>query len=87
MPRSRVASLRQSLGKQRTHQFRGCVHFDAAIRDQAELALVVDLLLRIGVTNPIRECDLPLLELRAGNELAGAILLPVRRVHRGFGPR
>ena len=76
-----VAELHPSdgLGNQRMQQFRASVHFDAAIKDQAELVLVVehgpinDSLLRIGgVANPIKERDLPLLKLRAGNWLTGA---------------
>ena len=57
-----VAELPPSdgLGNQRMQQFRASVHFDAAIKDQAELVLVVehgpisDSLLRIGFANPIR---------------------------------
>ena len=57
-----VAQLHPSdgLGNQRMQQFRASVHFDAAIKDQAELVLVVghgpinDSLLRIGFANPIR---------------------------------
>ena len=57
-----VAELHPSdgLGNQRMQQFRASVHFDAAIKDQAELVLVVehgpinDSLLRIGFADPIR---------------------------------
>jgi hypothetical protein len=64
-----VAELRRSdsLDNQCTHEFRGCVHFEAAIKDQAELALLVepgpinDSLLRIDVANPIKARDLPCL--------------------------
>src|SRR4029077_15311750 len=57
-----VAELPPSdgLGNQRMQQFRASVHFDAAIKDQAELVWSLSMapinasLLRIGFANPIR---------------------------------